>query len=375
MHKDTFWKKRKHNKLQCFLCSHFCTLSDANFTLLNQNNKIGQNYPNTGKCRVRKNMNGQLESLISHKIASYNIDPVEKKPLYHFLPTTKTFSIGTMGCNFDCAWCQNSSIAHPISEKNARLGTQITAQNIMDTCKKYHCPSLSFTYNEPTVFFELMLDCAQKAQEENIKTIMVSNGYQSTKALNYLLPLIHAANIDLKSFSNNTYQKYCNALLKPVLNTLKTIAKSHTWLEVTTLLIPNLNDTKEELQNIAKFIYNELGDSVPWHISAFYPQRNMLNTPPTSKDSLIKAFEIGKENGLKHVYVGNAGIQNTTQCPHCHEKLIIRDVYSTKFSSIIEEAYKIRLESNIRKNTKNLKKIPLFDGVCPTCHAKLDGIW
>lgn len=371
MQKNNFLKKRKNAIIQCQLCSHFCTLSDANIK------DSCSALPHTGKCRVRKNVNGNLESFITNKISSYNIDPVEKKPLYHFLPNTQTFSLGTMGCNFDCAWCQNSSIAHPLSEKSARHGTLIDTQNLMETCKKYHCPSVSFTYNEPTIFFELMYDCAKKAQEMDIKTIMVSNGYQSPQLLQTLLPLINAANIDLKSYRDISYQKFCNARLKPVLNTLKSIAKSNTWLEVTTLLIPKINDTQEELKDIASFIYNELGEYVPWHISAFSPQRKMRSTPRTSKESLINAYEIGKKQGLKHVYIGNASFTNKTICTNCNETLIIRDTYSTNFphltfdkNNTIQNSQKHSIQ--IKQKTENPS---IFNGFCQKCHTKLAGIW
>ena len=330
------WKKTKGKDIQCTLCSQFCELSAVGNSL--------------GKCGVRKNEDGFLVSLIENKIVSYNVDPIEKKPLYHFLPNTPIFSVGSMGCNFDCAWCQNSSIAHPQNQEEAKQGSVVDANTIINTSIQNHCKSIAFTYNEPTMFFDLMLECAVEAKEKDIKSVIVSNGYQSPQTLKTLLPFIDAANIDLKSFDNKMYQKYCGANLKPVLQNIKEIAKSNTWLEITTLLIPSINDNKNELKHLAHFIANEVGTHVPWHVSAFYPSRNMMHLPPTSKESLQEAYEIGKTAGLEYVYVGNIQNKNETQCPHCRHILVTRNGYHTK----IQDG---------------------FEGTCPNCETKIPGVW
>jgi len=331
------WRKTKDEKIQCLLCSQFCELGITS-------------EKNTGKCGVRKNVNASLVSLVENKIVSHNIDPIEKKPLYHFLPNTAVFSIGSMGCNFDCAWCQNSSIAHPANQNQAEEGMLVNAKMLLDASIKNKCKSIAFTYNEPTMFFELILDCAIEAKKNNIKTVIVSNGYQSNHSLENLLPHIDAANIDLKSFKEKTYQTYCNAHLKPVLQNIKKIAQSSTWLEITTLLIPNINDTEEELKNLANFIANEVGTHVPWHISAFHPSRNMMHVPRTNMDSLKLAYDIGKDAGLEYVYIGNVQAENNTYCTSCEQILIERTGYNTK----------IHAE---------------FNGQCPHCKKDIAGIW
>ncbi len=324
--------------IQCELCSHFCTLSTEE----------GQNI---GKCRVRKNQDGELISLVGHKIISHNIDPIEKKPLYHFLPNSPIFSIGSMGCNLNCAWCQNSSIAHPKDEIQAQKGQLVSPKVVVDAALRHNCKSIAYTYNEPTVFFELMQESAKLAHTHSIKNVIVSNGFQSPKSLETLTPHIDAANIDLKAFKDTTYQKYCQARLKPVLNTIKTLAKSSVWLEVTTLVVPTVNDDLGELAEIANFIKEEVGQDVPWHLSAFRPERQLKHLPHTDPKTLLQAYEIGKKAGLNHVYIGNIFNKNETRCTHCHELLISRTGYQTQINP-------------------NFKQ-----GLCPSCQTAIAGFW
>lgn len=331
------WKNIRNKHIKCLLCAQFCELGITD-------------EDNIGKCGVRKNENGDLISFVKNKIVSHNIDPIEKKPLYHFLPNTAIFSIGSMGCNFDCTWCQNSSIAHPKNQKQAQEGMIVSAKAIIDATIKNNCKSIAFTYNEPTIFFELMIECATLAKKKNIKTVLVSNGYQSNYALKELLPYIDAANIDLKSFNEETYQTYCNAHLKPVLENIKEIAKSNTWLEITTLIIPTVNDNEDELQNLAKFIACDVGSYVPWHISAFHPSRNMMHIPKTDISSLQHAYNIGKNTGLEYVYINNVQGVNETYCAKCKQVLIKRTGYHTQVH-------------------------PEFDGKCPYCEEVIIGIW
>ena len=331
------WKQTNNEKIQCLLCSHFCELGVEDST-------------NTGKCRVRKNKNGFLINLVENKIVSHNVDPIEKKPLYHFLPNSAVFSIGSMGCNFDCAWCQNSSIAHPKNQEQAEQGAIIDASMIIDAAIKNQCKSIAFTYNEPTIFFDLMLECAMEAKKANIRTVLVSNGYQSKYSLELLLPYIDAANIDLKCFSEETYQNYCKAHLKPVLHNIKEFAKNNIWLEITTLLIPTINDNKAELKDLANFIAQEVGTHIPWHISAFHPSRNMMHIPRTNIDALKMAYDIGKDAGLEYVYIGNVQEENNTHCPKCKKILIKRTGYNTEINAE-------------------------FTGQCPYCKMSIVEVW
>ncbi len=334
--KAKFWKN-VNNGVQCRLCSHFCILTEA-----------GEN--SLGKCRVRKNVNNELISLVGNKIVSYNIDPIEKKPLYHFLPASPIFSIGSMGCNLNCAWCQNTGIAHPNNEVEAQKGSQVSPDILINTVLKHNCKSIAYTYNEPTVFFELMLESATLARQKGIKNVIVSNGFQSPESLEALLPWIDGANIDLKCFSNSTYQKFCNAKIQPVLNNLKTMSNK-TWLEITTLIVPTVNDNEEELKELANFIAQEVGVNTPWHISAFHPCRNMLHLPRTGLDILLKAYEIGKNAGLNYVYVGNVAKMNKTLCPNCQTELLSR------------VTYKVEMTTDFSK------------GICPNCQNSISGYW
>lgn len=327
------WKSHSDTSIQCCLCSHYCILDEEH---------------SLGRCGVRQYQEGKLISLVGSKIIAHNIDPIEKKPLYHFQPQSQTFSFGSRGCNFDCAWCQNTEIAH--HTKNISFGTSVTSESICCKAVETHCSSIAFTYNEPTVFFEHMLETAKLAPEFSLKSVLVSNGYQSPECLEKLIPFIHAANIDLKSFRDSTYQKYCKARLKPVLNTLKNLARSGVWLEVTTLIVPSVNDSEAELSDIAKFIANEIGTHIPWHLSAFYPKRNMLSTPATSLHTLERAKELAQNAGLNYVYTGNVNSTNQTICPHCNTVLLERNYYQTK-------------------------KRADFSGTCPQCNFSLAGVW
>jgi len=337
------WKKSP--QVQCVLCSHFCTFDEKQ---------------NVGKCGVRKlvlNQNSESEiisseliSLVANQIISYNADPIEKKPLYHYLPQTKTFSIGTMGCNFDCAWCQNDDISRAPCEGHPIKGIPTSPEQVVQAAIESGSKSIAFTYNEPTVFFEFMELCAHEALKANLGTVIVSNGYQSLETLHEIKNFIQAANIDLKSFKNSTYEKYCKATLKPVLNTLKYLKKHKVWVEVCTLVIPGTNDSEEELKDIAKFIAEELGVDTPWHISAFHPARHFKSIPNTPIETLTKAFEIGKNVGLEYVYIGNSNASVSTYCPKCKALIIERNRFYAK-----------PMES--------------FEGMCPHCQTEIAGLW
>lgn len=296
------WNKAHDSEdVRCGLCSQYCKIAPGK----------------RGFCGVRENVDGQLMTYVADLVAAVNLDPVEKKPLYHFHPGTQTLSFGTMGCNLACAFCQNYTLSQPPRQGLPIQGHSMTPRELVDIALENRAHSISYTYSEPTIFFELMLPTAKLAMENGLKNIMVSNGYQSPACLEELGPYIHAANIDLKSFRDTFYREHCQARLRPVLQNLKHIRKLGWWLEVTTLIIPELNDSYDELAEMALFIKEELGAQTPWHLSRFHPDFHMRDRSPTPVETLERAWQIGREAGLDYVYVGNVPGHdgNNTQCP------------------------------------------------------------
>lgn len=279
---------------------------------------------------MRQNMNGTLFTLVYDRLAALHLDPVEKKPLFHFLPGTQTLSIATSGCNLSCSFCQNSDLSQAPKRFGRIIGEKMTPADLVGSALNHGAESISFTYSEPTIFFELMEDTAILAKQKGLKTILVSNGFQSPECLERLKNLIDAANIDIKAFSEDFYTTHCGAKLQPVLNNLKTIKQMGWWLEITTLVIPGLNDSPQEFENIAGFISCELGPGTPWHISRFHPCFEMTNRPSTPVTTLETAWRIGIKMGLSFVYVGNVFGHATedTQCPSCHHPVIKRRGFS-----------------------------------------------
>lgn len=291
MKEALLYKKLGQGKVQCSACNHHCVILE---------NK-------RGICGVRENQNGKLYSLVYGKIIAEHIDPIEKKPLYHFLPGTFSFSIATVGCNFRCLHCQNADISQAPTMVGipTAVGTNRTPEEIVESAIKNNCPSISYTYTEPTIFVEFALDCMKLAKEKGLKNIWVSNGYMTKETLDLVSPYLDATNIDLKAFTEKFYQEVCGARLQPVLENLIDIKKRKIHLEITTLIIPGKNDSEKELKGIAEFIKKELGKDVPWHVSRFFPQYKMSDTPPTPIEKILQAVEIGKKAGLNHVYAGN----------------------------------------------------------------------
>ncbi len=331
--KAKMWDAAEGGAVRCRLCAQQCLIENGA----------------TGKCVVRANRHGELFTRAAREVAAMNIDPVEKKPLFHFLPGSKTFSFGTFGCNFSCAFCQN----HEMSQYCGRWrqpGQSVNAAMLVETAKKYKTASISYTYNEPTVFFELMQPCAALARDNGLRNIMVSNAYLSAETFAALDGLIDAANFDLKSFSDEFYKEYCGARLKPVLATLERAVKSGWWVELTTLIIGGLNDSKEELDSLAAYIAKELGPEVPWHVSRFHPAYKMMDRPITKTDALERALEAGYRHGLKYVYAGNVPGHDSesTICPGCGKALIHRHGFSAASG---------------------------FNGACADCGTKIAGIW
>jgi len=288
------YKKLNDQKVQCQTCNHRCTII--------ANGK-------RGICGVRENQNGKLYLLVYGKAIAVNIDPIEKKPFYHFLPGTYSLSIATVGCNYSCRWCQNWEISQ--ASKDPKIGhrLEITGENwppkkIVEEAIKNNCPSISYTYTEPTIFLEYALDTMKLAHQAGLKNTWVSNGYFSDKTLELVAPYLDAINIDLKGFNEKNYLKYSGAHLKPVLENIKAVYKKKIHLEITTLVIPRINDSENELKKIANFIAS-IDKKIPWHISRFFPAYKMIDIEPTPPETLKKAYTIGKSAGLKNVYLGN----------------------------------------------------------------------
>jgi len=334
MKEAIFYEKLADNKVKCHLCNHFCTIAE---------NK-------RGICSVRENRNGTLYSLVYGKIVASGVDPIEKKPLFNFLPGTESFSIATVGCNFRCRWCQNWHISQ-LKPGEDISGHDMTPEDVVGLAIQHDCRTIAYTYTEPTIFMEFALDVMKLAHKSGIRNVFVTNGYTSEEALREIAPYLDAGNVDLKTFRDEAYRTLCGGGLEPVKNTIRLYRELGIWLEVTTLVVPTVNDSEDELRAIAGFIAG-VGEEIPWHISQFYPTYKFLDAPPTPVETLHRAREIGIEEGLRYVYEGNVpGMGNeNTYCYRCKELLIKRYGFS-----IIED----RIE----------------EGKCPDCGAEIDGVF
>lgn len=335
MKEALYWEKLDDKRVRCNLCRHRCIIHEGK----------------AGICGVRKNLGGRLYSLNYAKVVAIHIDPIEKKPLYHFLPGSPALSIACVGCNFRCLFCQNWDIAHIPVLLGKIVGDELPPEKVVSVALKYRTPVIAYTYTEPTVFFEYSLDIAEKAVEFGIKNIFVTNGYIEEKPLRDISPFLHAANIDLKGWDKKFYAKVVAARRDEVLKSIKLYKKLGIWLEITTLMIDGYNTKDEDIDNITKFIANELGEGTPWHISRFYPAYKMRHVPPTRIETLKKAEEIGRKNGLKYIYIGNVyGMGEDTYCPVCGELLIKREGFD-----VIENR--------------------LINGRCPRCKTRIEGVF
>jgi pyruvate formate lyase activating enzyme len=330
-----FWENINDSTVRCLLCPNQCVIQDGQL----------------GICKDRKNINGKLYSLSYGRIVSLNIDPIEKKPLYHFLPMSTVLSFGTAGCNFSCKNCQNWDIAQasPLEIRSYHY----TPQQIVKTAVAQKIPSIAFTYNEPTVFYEYMYETALLAKNYGIKTILVSNGYINPEPLAELIPYLDAANIDLKSFDDKIYIKLNGGRLQPVLNTIKTLKKSGIWLEITNLIVPTYTDDLNMIDNMASWLVDNGCAETPLHFSRFFPAYKLSNLPPTPINTIEEATKIAKKRGMKYVYPGNVLDEkaNSTYCPQCDSLLIRRQGYHTSIVGIIN------------------------DGKCSKCGYKITGVW
>ena len=300
---------------------------------------------------MRVNKNGILYTKVYGRTIAQHIDPIEKKPLYHFYPGSKVYSIATPGCNFRCRFCQNWDISQITNNDLLNQGYEATPEHIVSHAKQTGCTGIAYTYTEPTIFFEYSYDTARMAHQAGLKNVFVSNGYMTPEMLDKINPYLDAINIDLKAFKDETYRRIIGARLQPVLDSLKYVKKLGMWIEVTSLIIPGVNDDINEMQDMAQFIAKELGVDVPWHISRFSPAYKMQNVPPTPLSTLQKAKNLGHENGLHYVYVGNVQSSQdmNTLCPHCGELLVQRSFFGTKINHIKE-------------------------GRCPRCNMEISGI-
>jgi pyruvate formate lyase activating enzyme len=330
-----FWHSLPDGRVQCDVCPRFCKLGE------------GQR----GFCFVRANQGGQIVLTTYGRSSGYCIDPIEKKPLNHFLPGTPVLSFGTAGCNLGCRFCQNWDISK--SREIDTLSDQAEPETIARAAEQLGCRSVAFTYNDPVIFHEYAIDVADACRERGIKAVAVTAGYQCAEPRAEFYQHMDAANVDLKGFTDEFYQRVCIGKLAPVLETLEYLKhESDVWLEITTLLIPGKNDSDEELHNLAQWIADKLGSDVPLHFSAFHPDFKMMDVPRTPPATLSRARRIAHEHGLRYVYTGNVHDTegDTTYCHACHEPLIVRDWYEL-----------------LRWNLK--------DGRCPKCGTSCPGVF
>lgn len=310
--KEAKWWNEKEQGIECYLCPRRCIIADQSY----------------GVCNVRKNVDNTLYTIVYGHPVAVHVDPIEKKPLYHFYPGSQIFSVGTVGCNLLCEFCQNWDIARARPDDTQMHN--ISPEKIIDMAQKSNCIGIAFTYNEPTIFGEYVLDIATLAHQSGLQTVMVTNGYITPEAIDDIYPFIDAANIDLKSFSNEFYRQYCKGELQPVLDALQRIRDFGTFVEITTLIIPGKNDSDSELDHLTRWIVDNLGQDVPVHFSAFHPDYKMRQLSRTPKETLDKAREIAIRNGLRYVYEGNVLAENedNTYCYHCGRLLIERRSFS-----------------------------------------------
>ena len=330
------YEKLDGQKVRCHLCAHECVILAGKY----------------GVCRVRQNVAGELVSVNYGRLVSANPDPIEKKPLYHFLPGTRSMSIASAGCNFQCEFCQNWQISQAPREGGADLGQFVEPARIVAAAREAGCASISYTYTEPTVFFELAYDTAALAAEAGLKNCFVSNGFLTPLAVRKIAPVLDAINVDLKAFRDETYRTIMKARLEPVLECLRTLVAEGVWVEVTTLVVPGMNDTPAELADIAGFISGELGVDVPWHVSRYHDDYKMDGRGATPLETLATAVRLGTEAGLRYVYQGNVPDRrgSDTRCPQCGATVIERSFF--------------RMGAN-----------HLLDGKCHSCGAKIAGVW
>jgi pyruvate formate lyase activating enzyme len=328
------WDKLENQAVHCYLCAHHCNIKEGNF----------------GFCGMRKNIEGKLFTYAYGSVIANHVDPIEKKPLYHFLPGTDAYSIATIGCNFHCPFCQNWQISQISARDGDIEGYELKPEEVVREALNNNCKSISYTYTEPTIFFEYAYDTARIAKEEGLYNTFVTNGYMTKEAIETIKPYLDAANVDLKYFSDDSYKRICKGSLQPVLDSIRNLREAGIWVEVTTLVIPGENDSEEELRGIAKFLA-ETDRGIPWHISRYHPDFQYREPPPTPEETMERAKSIGKEEGLKYIYLGNIFTRGETLCPSCGALLVERSGFTANSSG-------------------NFSK-----GKCGKCNASIEGRW
>jgi pyruvate formate lyase activating enzyme len=334
MKEALFYRQEAEGAVRCSLCNHRCRIAQGK----------------EGLCRVRKNNRGMLYSLNYGRIVAANLDPIEKKPLFHLLPGSSSYSIAASGCNFRCGFCQNWEISQ-IQADGPVFGGEASPRQVVEEAVRRKAVSVSYTYTEPTIYFEFAYDCAVLAREAGLRNIFVTNGYMTDDALKYIGPYLDAANVDLKSFRDDFYKKICHATLPPVLDTIISLRHMGIWVEVTTLIIPGVNDSHKELAEIASFLAS-VDKDIPWHISRFHPDYEMNQLSVTPPEVLQEAYHIGRSKGLHFVYIGNMPTDSSeaTLCPHCSKPVV--------------ERHGFFVESNRMQH-----------GRCGFCKGEVAGVW
>jgi len=342
MKEALLYERLDDQRVRCHLCAHRCVIAPGR----------------KGVCLVRENREGTLYTLVYGIPLSQAVDPIEKKPLFHFHPGSTAFSIATAGCNFRCAFCQNADISQMPRDRGQILGRQASPEEVVRSARRYGSQSIAYTYTEPTIFFEYSYDIARLAHDVGIASVYVTNGYMTSEMLELFQgldnghePWLDAANVDLKAFRDETYKKVCGARLQPVLDSLKKMVELGVWVEVTTLVVPDMNDSIDELGDIARFIADELGVETPWHVSRFHPDYKMYDRGATPATTLRRAYDLGREAGLRYVYVGNmpgARLEDT-YCPNCGQTVIGRWGFQVRDYAI-------------------------QDGKCTQCGTTIDGV-
>jgi len=312
-HEAILWNPLEGGDVQCFLCSHKCRIKDGK----------------RGFCRGRENRQGVLYSLVYGQLIAEHLDPIEKKPMYHFLPGSTSYSISTPGCNFRCGFCQNWQISQIAGSVESFATVGLSPEEVVRRALSAGASSISYTYTEPTIFMEFALDCARLAKAKGLKNVFVTNGYQTPEAVEAMKGLIDGANVDLKSFSDEFYRKYCKATLAPVLESIRNMHKAGILVEVTTLVLPGENDSADELRQTAEFLAG-VSANIPWHVSRFHPDFQVLDKGPTPTAKILEAVEIGRKAGLNYVYAGNLPSReySDTICPKCNKSVISRTGYN-----------------------------------------------
>ncbi len=329
-----YYEKLPDREIKCQLCPRFCQLGDKE----------------RGFCGVRENKDGRYYTLVYGKVASLNVDPIEKKPFFHFLPGSQALSLATAGCNLSCRFCQNWEISQMRPEQVRNIN--LPPEAVVTTAENQGCPVIAYTYSEPVIFYEFMYDTSLLARRKGLKNVVVSAGYINPQPLADLLKVVEAVKIDLKAFNQDFYHQYVRGELQPVLETIKQIARSPVWLEIVYLVIPTLNDNPEEIRKMCRWLKTEIGPDYPLHFSRFHPMYLIKNLPPTPVSTLEKLRQIALEEGLHYVYVGNVPGHpgESTYCPNCGKLIIERYGYT-------------------------INKIEISKGKCHFCGQKIAGVW